>query len=115
MSKSIIAIRSIFIISIIIIFYLSLLPSFEIPLFASFSFAVDKVIHFFIFFYISLLGLVSKFKCSSRTILICVFSFGLLIEIIHFYHPYRFFEIADLIANLLGILFASFLFKKKII
>lgn len=115
MPKLIILIRFIFLISILIIFYLSLVPSFEIPVFASLSFAIDKVVHFFIFLYISILGLISKFRFSKRAILICVFGFGLMIEIIHFYHPYRFFEIADIIANSLGILLASFLFKKKTI
>jgi VanZ family protein len=42
-----------------------------------------------------------------------VFTFGLVIEIIHFYHPYRFFEIADLVSNLIGVLFALFIFNKK--
>ena len=115
MPKPIILIRTIFLISIITIFYLSLVPSFEIPVFASFSFAIDKLVHFFIFFYITLLGLICRFRLSNRTVLISIFSFGLLIEIIHFYHPYRFFEVADLIANLLGILLASFFIQKKII
>jgi glycopeptide antibiotics resistance protein len=44
-----------------------------------------------------------------------IFSFGLTIEVIHYYHPYRFFEIADLIANLIGILAALVIFNKKII
>ena len=108
MPKTVILIRAIFLISIITIFYLSLLPSFEIPIFASLSFAIDKVVHFFIFFYLSLLGLISKFRFSNRAVLISIFSLGLLIEVIHFYHPYRFFEVADLIANLLGIFLASF-------
>jgi glycopeptide antibiotics resistance protein len=42
-----------------------------------------------------------------------IFSFGLVIEIIHFYHPYRLFEIPDLIANLIGILLALVIFNKK--
>jgi glycopeptide antibiotics resistance protein len=59
------------------------------------------------------LGLNSYFNLSKLLLLGLIFTFGLAIEIIHFYHPYRFFEIADLISNLIGILLALFIFNKK--
>jgi len=107
------AYKLIFFLSIFIIFYFSVVPASDIPNIALLSFLTDKVIHFLIFLYLSLIGLLSRFKFSNIYLLIAIFSFGLLIEIIHFYHPYRYFEFADLAANSLGILLASFIFQKK--
>ena len=107
------AYKLIFFLSIFVIFYFSVIPAFDIPNIASLSFLTDKAIHFLIFLYLSSIGLLSRFKFSNIYLLIAIFSFGLLIEIIHFYHPYRYFEFADLAANSLGILLASFIFQKK--
>ena len=107
------AYKLIFFLSIFIIFYFSVVPASDIPNIALLSFLTDKVIHFLIFLYLSLIGLLSRFKFSNIYLLIAIFSFGLLIEIIHFYHPYRYFELADLAANSLGILLASLIFRKK--
>ncbi|MBT5662785.1 MAG: VanZ family protein [Alphaproteobacteria bacterium] len=107
------AYKLIFFLSIFVIFYFSVVPAFTIPNIAALSFLTDKAIHFLIFLYLSSIGLLSRFKFSNIYLLIAIFSFGLLIEIIHFYHPYRYFEFADLAANSLGILLASFIFQKK--
>ena len=107
------AYKLIFFLSIFVIFGFSVVPAFIIPNIAALSFLTDKAIHFLIFLYLSSIGLLSRFKFSNIYLLIAIFSFGLLIEIIHFYHPYRYFEFADLAANSLGILLASFIFQKK--
>ena len=107
------AYKLIFFLSIFVIFYFSVVPAFTIPNIAALSFLTVKAIHFLIFLYLSSIGLLSRFKFSNIYLLIAIFSFGLLIEIIHFYHPYRYFEFADLAANSLGILLASFIFQKK--
>ena len=107
------AYKLIFFLSIFVIFYFSVVPASDIPNIALLSFLTDKAIHFLIFLYLSSIGLLSRFKFSNIYLLIAIFSFGLLIEIIHFYHPYRYFEFADLAANSLGILLASFIFQKK--
>ena len=105
--------RNIFFISLAITMWLSVVPAFDIPNIAALSFLTDKAIHFLIFLYLSSLGLLSRFTLSNIYLLIAIFSFGLIIEIIHFYHPYRYFELADIAANSLGILLASFIFQKK--
>ncbi|MDA7830243.1 VanZ family protein [Gammaproteobacteria bacterium] len=105
--------KLIFFLSIFVIFYFSVVPASSIPNIAVLSFLTDKAIHFLIFLYLSSIGLLSRFKFSNIYLLIAIFSFGLIIEIIHFYHPYRYFELADLAANSLGILLASFIFQKK--
>jgi len=105
--------RNIFFISLAIIMWLSVVPASDIPNIAALSFLTDKAIHFLIFLYLSSLGLLSRFTLSNIYLLIAIFRFGLIIEIIHFYHPYRYFELADIAANSLGILLASFIFQKK--
>ena len=93
--------KVIFFLSLILIMYFSILPASSIPNIAALSFLTDKMIHALIFLYLSFIGLNSYFNISNLWLLVLIFSFGLVIEIIHFYHPYRFFEIPDLIANLI--------------
>jgi hypothetical protein len=108
--------RSIFFLSLLIVFYLSLVPAAAIPKIAALDFLSDKMIHAVIFLFLSFVGLKCHFNISKTFLLIMIFSFGFMIEVIHYYHPYnRFFEIADLIANLIGILTALVIFNKKII
>ena len=107
--------RSVFFLSLIIVFYLSIVPASDIPNIAALDFLSDKLIHALIFLFLSFVGLKCHFNISKLFLLTTIFSFGLTIEVIHYYHPYRFFEIADLIANLIGILAAILIFNKKII
>ena len=93
--------------------YFSAVPASSIPNIAALSFLTDKMIHALVFLYLSFIGLNCYFDISKLLLLGMIFSFGLVIEIIHFYHPYRFFEIPDLIANLIGILLALVIFNKK--
>ena len=105
--------RSIFFLSLLIVFYLSLVPAAAIPKIAALDFLSDKMIHAVIFLFLSFVGLKCHFNISKTFLLIMIFSFGFMIEVIHYYYPYRFFEIADLIANLIGILTALVIFNKK--
>jgi len=105
--------RSIFFLSLLIVFYLSIVPAAAIPNIAALDFLSDKLIHALIFLFLSFAGLKCHFDISKIFLLTTIFSFGLTIEVIHYYHPYRFFEIADLIANLIGILAALLIFNKK--
>ena len=93
--------------------YFSAVPASSIPNIAALSFLTYKMIHALVFLYLSFIGLNCYFDISKLLLLVMIFSFGLVIEIIHFYHPYRFFEIPDLIANLIGILLALVIFNKK--
>ena len=106
--------RLIFTSVLIITFYFSIVPASDIPNFAALTFLSDKFVHALIYFSLAYIGLNCYFSLSNTYLLVFIFSFGFIIEIVHYYHPNRFFEIAYLIANLLGILFASFLFKKNI-
>ena len=107
----ILALRGTFFISIILIFYLSLIPASELEFFNALSFIGDKISHGVIFFYIALLGMFCNFKIEYYILMAIIFSLGLTIEIIHFFHPYRYFEWADLLANFLGIILARTIYK----
>ena len=106
-------IRFIFILSLIIVFYLSIVNAYEIPFFATLTFISDKFIHAFVYFYLTLLGLFSRFKISELYIGINIFMFGVLVEIIHYFHPFRYFEYFDLLANLIGVTIALQIFRLK--
>ena len=106
----ILVVRGTFFISIILIFYLSLIPALELEFFNALSFIGDKILHGVIFFYLAILGLFCNFKINNQILMVIIFSFGLTIEIIHYFHPYRYFEGADLLANLLGIILARVIY-----
>ena len=103
----ILVVRGTFFLSIFLIFYLSLIPASELELFNALSFIGDKVSHGVIFFYIAILGIFCNFKIKNHILMVIIFSFGLTIEIVHYFHPYRYFEWADLLANFLGIILAG--------
>ena len=104
------ALRGTFFISIILIFYLSLIPASELELFNALSFIGDKISHGVIFFYISILGMFCDFKIKYYIFMVIIFSFGLTIEIVHYFHPNRYFEWVDLLANSFGIFVARLIY-----
>ena len=76
---------------------------------------MDKVVHFILFFIQSILITNTLYEYSDRNnriililSIILLILFGLIIEIQQIYLPYRTFEIMDLIANFVGVLFGSF-------
>ena len=105
--------RILFYVSILVIFLLSIVNAINIPAFNSLSFISDKFVHGAIYFYLTLLGLVCSFKRSNYFVASNIFFFGAFIEIIHFFHPYRFFEYFDLLANLFGVTIALLINKLK--
>ena len=104
------ALRGTFFISIILILYLSLVPASELEFFNALSLIGDKILHGVIFFYISILGMFCDFKIKYYTLMAIIFSFGLTIEIVHYFYPYRYFEWADLLANSFGIILARIIY-----
>ena len=106
----ILVIRGTFFLSIILIFYLSLMPASELEFFNALSFIGDKILHGVIFFYLAILGMFCNFKIKNQILMVIIFSFGLTIEIVHYFHPYRYFELADLLANFLGIILARLIY-----
>ena len=103
--------RSTFFLSLILIFYLSLVPATDLDLFNALSFIGDKISHAIMFFYIALLGMFCNFKIKYYILMAIIFVFGLMIEIVHYFHPFRYFEWTDLLANFLGITLAIVIYK----
>ena len=106
-------IRGVFFVSIIIVFILSVINAGSITTFKNFSLDADKIVHAIVFFILTYLGLLSRFNISKLTLSLLIFFFGLFIEIIHFFVPYRFFEYFDLLANLIGVTIAQLVYKLK--
>ena len=106
-------VRSLFFISIFIVFILSIVNTGSIPSFNYFLFDIDKAAHVLIYFYLTYLGLLSRFNISKFTLFLMIFIFGFFIEIIHIFHPYRYFEYFDLLANLFGVTIALLINKLK--
>ena len=95
-------------------FYLLIIYSHKESSTISFPF-LDKVVHFILFFIQSILITNTLYEYGDRNnriiliaSIILILLFGLIIEIQQIYLPYRTFEIMDLIANFLGVLFGSF-------
>ena len=73
---------------------------------------IDKFIHFFVYLFLSLLLLKGYSKnFSPRFLTILLFFYGSSIELLQGFTIYRSAEIADLIANLLGIVFGVLIHK----
>jgi len=98
--------------SLIVVFIFSIVPASSIPNIAAFEYLTDKLIHGIIYFYLAILIFLSKFKLSNSKSFLLLFTFGLVIEIIHHFHPFRYFEIGYLVANFLGICLAYLIYKK---
>ena len=105
--------RLIFYFSLLIVFILSTLNANDIPRFNSLSMLSDKLVHLSIYAYLSFVGFTCKFKISNLILAIYIFLFGAFIELIHYFHPNRYFEYFDLLANLFGVTIALLINKLK--
>jgi len=59
--------------------------------------------HFFVFFLLSLLGLISYFKNLKKIISYLIF-ISIILELLHLYIPNRSFQFSDLFGNISGVL-----------
>ena len=105
--------RLIFYFSLLVVFILSIVNADDIPRFNSLSMLSDKLVHLSIYAYLCFVGFICKFKISNLTLAIYIFLFGAFIELIHYFHPNRYFEYFDLLANLFGVTIALLINKLK--
>ena len=68
----------------------------------------DKLLHFFCFLYLSTISWLSRIIYKELWLYVIVLTYGILIEIVQIYIPYRSFEFLDIFADLLGVLAGSF-------
>ena len=105
--------RLVFFLSLAAVFILSIVNANEIPRINALGFLTDKAIHFIIYLYLALIGLMCSFKTRKIVLIFYIFMFGFFIEIIHIFHPNRFFEYFDLLANLIGVTIALQIYRFK--
>ena len=95
---------------VISILSISILSIQEIEIQSSVSFS-DKLLHFFCFLYLTILSWLSRIISTELWLYVIVLAYGILIEIIQIYIPYRSFEFLDIFADFLGILGGIILIK----
>ena len=101
--------RTLFWLLVCIVLVLSVTPAVGIQ--TSFSFS-DKVAHFAAFFVLSFLFLLAyRFSNPILTSLLFLSLFGLGIEVIQYFLPYRSFNLFDFVADILGVLFGAVLYR----
>ena len=105
--------RLIFYFSLLIVFILSTVNANEILRFNSLSMLSDKLVHLLIYAYLCYVGFTCRFKISNLTLASYIFLFGAFIELLHYFHPNRYFEYLDLLANLFGVTIALLINKLK--
>ena len=71
----------------------------------------DKLMHFLCFAYLTIIFKFAQFIDQDFLLYVIVLAYGILIEIVQMYLPYRSFEFLDIFADLMGILCAGFLLK----
>lgn len=108
--------KTIAIIYLAIIAILSLMPSYDLPHITVFQ-GFDKVVHFSMYFGLSILACWSleidrKRMTPIYALLAGIFSYGVLMEILQrTMHNGRNFEFRDMIANLTGAIIGIFLYR----
>ncbi len=77
----------------------------------------DKIVHFGIFGLLAMLATIEKKTASIATLLVCA-AYGVAIELIQYFLPWRSFEVLDMVFDTLGagagIIAANILMKKII-
>ena len=71
----------------------------------------DKLLHFLCFAYLTIIFKFAQFIDQDFWLYVIVLAYGILIEIVQIYLPYRSFEFLDIFADFMGILCAGFLLK----
>jgi VanZ family protein len=90
------------------ILYLSLKPQVEMPI--SFEY-MDKLLHLGSYAFAMILITLAYPQINRYRSVALLFTYSLLIEIAQLFAINRYFEVADLVANLIGILLAIYLMK----
>ena len=96
--------RLILLISIVLISFFSI-QEIETQSLVHFS---DKLLHFFCYLYLTIISWLSRIIYKELWLYVIVLAYGILIEIIQIYIPYRSFEFLDIFADFLGILAGIF-------
>ena len=88
------------------IFFISILSIQEIEVQSIVNLS-DKLLHLFCFLYLTIITWLSRIIYKELGLYVIVLAYGILIEIVQIYIPYRSFEFLDIFADFLGILAGS--------
>ena len=94
------------IILLISVVFISILSVQEIEVQSSVNLS-DKLLHFFCFLYLTIITWLSRIINKELWLYVIVLAYGILIEIVQMYIPYRSFEFLDIFADFVGILAGS--------
>ena len=75
------------------------------------NFIDDKLLHFLCFAYLTLIFKLTQFIQQDFWLYVIVLAYGILIEIVQMFLPYRSFELSEIFADFMGILCSGLLFK----
>tara|TARA_Y100000768_G_scaffold333685_1_gene273855 strand:- start:90 stop:440 length:351 start_codon:yes stop_codon:yes gene_type:complete len=95
---------------VISIFITSILSIEEVDFESSVKY-LDKVLHFLCFSYLTLITWLSKILDKDLHVYVIVLAYGILIEIVQRFLPYRSFEYLDIFADFLGIIVGFMIIK----
>jgi len=98
------------IILIISIITISILSTKEVNIESSFNF-LDKALHFLCFSYLTLVTWLSRILNKDLHVYVIVLAYGILIEIVQRFLPYRSFEYLDIFADFVGIIAGLIIIK----
>jgi len=87
--------------------FISILSIQELEVESSVNFG-DKLLHFSCFLYLTIITWMSRIIYKELLLYVIVLGYGILIEIVQIYIPYRSFEFLDIFADFTGILAGSF-------
>ena len=99
--------RVLLVLSILAISYLSTTETNS----SSQSLIDDKLLHFLSFAYLTIIFKFTQFIDQDFWLYVIVLAYGILIEIVQMFLPYRSFELLDIFADFMGILCSGLLFK----
>ena len=91
------------IILVISVFIITILSIQKVNIESSVNF-VDKVLHFLCFSYLTLITWLSRILNKDLHVYVIVLAYGILIEIVQRFLPYRSFEYLDIFADFVGII-----------
>ena len=91
------------IILVISVFIITILSIQKVNIESSVYF-VDKVLHFLCFSYLTLITWLSRILNKDLHVYVIVLAYGILIEIVQRFLPYRSFEYLDIFADFVGII-----------
>ena len=92
------------------VFIITILSTQEVNIESSVN-SLDKVLHFLCFSYLTLITWLSRILNKDLHVYVIVLAYGILIEIVQGFLPYRSFEYLDIFADFVGVIAGLIIIK----